>query len=135
MGGEHGQLAVVCGDGRGECVRFSVPFGSAIMVRMNNLKLKILERAYADPGLTVGGLADCISRGPKTEQEVQYLVDKGYLLNDNGLGLSNKGFARIDSASFRNRAMRVGKCVLRTGLSVVAVLIGNWLWHLMQSSL
>ena len=39
------------------------------------------------------------------------------------------------SASLRNRAIRVGKCVLRTGLSVVAVLIGNWLWHLMQSSL
>ena len=62
-------------------------------------------------------------------------MDKGYLLNDNGLSLSKKGFACVDSASFRNRAMRVGKCVLRVGLSVVAVLIGNWLWHLMQSSL
>ena len=87
------------------------------------------------PRLDQRGLADSISRGPKTEQWVQDLVDKGYLLNDNGLGLSNKGFALVDSASFRNRAMRVGKCVLRTGLSVVAVLIGNWLWHLIQSSL
>ena len=83
----------------------------------------------------IGGLADAISRGPKTEQWVQDLVDKGYLLNDNGLSLSKKGFACVDSASFRNRAMRVGRCVLRVGLSVVAVLIGNWLWHLMQSSL
>lgn len=123
------------GHGRGERVQSSVLFGSAIIVRMNNLKLRILERAYARPGLTIGGLADSISRGPKTEQEVQCLVDKGYLLNDNGLGLSKKGFACVDSASFRNRAIRVGKCALSTGLSVVAVLIGNWLWHLMQSSL
>lgn len=33
---------------------------------MNNLKLKLLERAYASPGFTVGGLADSISRGPRT---------------------------------------------------------------------
>ena len=102
---------------------------------MNNLKLRILERAYARPGLTIGGLADSISRGPMTEQDVQYLVDEGYLLDHNGLGLSKKGLARVDSASFRNRARLVGKYVLSTGLSVVAVLIGNWLWHLMQSSL
>ena len=105
------------------------------MLRMNNLKLKILERAYACPGLSIGGLADRISRGPKTEQEVQYLVDKGYLLYADGISLSNKGLACVDSASFRNRTILVGKYVLTTVLSVVAVLIGNWLWHLIQSSL
>lgn len=105
------------------------------MVRMNNLNLRILERAYACPGLSIGGLADSISRGPKTEQEVQSLVDKGYLLYADGISLSKKGLACVDSASVRNRAIRVGKCVLTTALSVVAVLIGNWLWHLMQSSL
>ena len=68
LGGEDTQLAVACGDGRGERVQSSVPFSSAIMVRMNNLKFKILERAYARPGFSIGGLADSISRGPKTEQ-------------------------------------------------------------------
>ena len=101
---------------------------------MNNLKLKILERAYASPGFTVGGLADSISRGPRTEQDVQYLVDKGYLLNDRGLELSNKGLACIDSASFRNRTIRIGKYALGIALSVVAVVVGNWLWSLIQSS-
>ena len=91
---------------------------------MNNLKLRILEQVHAQPGLTIGGLVDAISRGPRTEQEVRYLVEKGYLLDDRGLGLSNKGFACIDSASFRNRAKRVGKGVL-----------GNWVWYLIQSSL
>ena len=38
-----------------------------------------LERAYAEPGLTIGGLADSISRGPGTEQEMRHLVDKEYL--------------------------------------------------------
>ena len=126
---------MVYGGGRGERVQFSVPFGSAIMLRMNNLRLRILERAYASPGLSVGGLADSISRARKTEQQVQCLVDRGYLLDHNGLELSKKGLACVDSASFRNRAILVGKYVLSTGLSVVAVLIGNWLWHLMQSSL
>ena len=67
---------------------------------MNNLKLKILERAYAEPGLTIGGLADATSCRPTTEQEIRYLVEQGYLLDDRGLKLSNKGFACIDSASF-----------------------------------
>ena len=102
---------------------------------MNNLKLKILEHAYARPGLTIGGLADVISHGSKSEQEVRYLIEKGYLLDANGLELSKKGFACIDSASFRNRAKRVGKSVLGIAASVVAVLIGNWLWNLIQSSL
>ena len=102
---------------------------------MNNLKLKILERAYAEPGSTVGGLADAISRGPKTEEEVRHLVEKGYLLDDRGLTLSDKGLACIDSASPRNRAKRIGKGVLGIALSVVAVVIGNWVWSLIQSSL
>ncbi|MCY3567067.1 MAG: hypothetical protein OXH38_00445 [Chloroflexi bacterium] len=103
---------------------------------MNNLKLRILERAYAEPGLTVGGLADDISRGRKTEQEVRYLIEKGYLLDEDwGLELSNRGFACIDSASLRNRTIWVGKGLFATALSVVAVVIGNWLWALIQSSL
>ena len=102
---------------------------------MNNLKLKILERAYAQPDLTIGGLADAISRGPRTEQQIRHLVEKGYLLDHSGLELSNKGFAYINSASFRNRAKRVGKLVRVLAVSVVAVVIGNWLWNLIQSSL
>ena len=102
---------------------------------MNNLKRKILERAYAQPGLTIGGLADAISPGPRTEQEVRHLVEKGYLLDDSGLELSNKGFACINSASFRNRAKRVGNLVRVLAVSVVAVVIGNWLWNLIQSAL
>ena len=102
---------------------------------MNNLKLQILEHAYARPGLTKGGLADAISRGPKTEQEVCYLVEKGFLLDHSGLELSKKGLACIDSSSFKNRAKQVGKWVLGIAASVVAVVIGNWLWNLIQSSL
>ena len=105
------------------------------MARMNNLKLQILERAYGHPGFTIGGLADSISRGRRTEQEIQCLVDKGYLRNHEGLQLSKKGFACIDSSSNRNRAIRLGKGVLGIALSVVAVVIGNWLWHLILSSL
>ena len=106
---------------------------SLILKRMNNLKLKILERAYAEPHLTVGGLADRISPGPMTQQEVRYLVKKGYLCEDRGLTLSDKGLACIDSASFRNRALWLGKGVLGVAVSVVAVVIGNWLWYLIQS--
>lgn len=106
------------------------------MAGMNNIKLKILERAHAEPGLTIGGLADCISRWPRTEQEVQYLVDNGYLLDTcRGLELSNKGYACIDSASLRNRTNRVGKCLAAFALSIVAVVAGNWLWDLIRSSL
>ena len=101
---------------------------------MNNLKLKILEHAYAQPGLTEGGLADAISRGPKTEQEVRYLVEKRFLLDHSGLELTKKGLACIDSSSFTNRAKRVGKWVLGIASSVVAVVIGNWLWNLIQFS-
>ena len=99
---------------------------------MNNLKLQILEHAYAQPGLTVGGLADAISRGPKTEADVRYLVDKGYLLDHRGLELSKKGYACIDSGSSINRAKRVGKWLLGIAASVVAVVIGNWLWNFIQ---
>ena len=102
---------------------------------MNNLKKKILERAYAQPDLTIGALADAISRGPRTEQEIRYLLEKGYLLDDRGLKLSTKGIACIDSASSSNRAKRVGKVLLGIAISVFAVVIGNWLWSLIQSSL
>lgn len=102
---------------------------------MNNLKLKILEYAYSRPGLSIGGLADAISRGPKTEQEIRYLLERGFLLDHRGLELSRKGVACIDSASLRNRAKWVGKWVLGIAASVVAVVIGNWLWDLIQSLL
>ena len=101
---------------------------------MNNLKLRILERAYARPGLSMGGLADAISRGPTTEKAVRDLVERGYLRDDHGLELSKKGIACIDSSSFRSRAKRVSKWALGIAASVVAVVIGNWLWDLMQSS-
>ena len=103
--------------------------------RMNNLKLRILEQAYAKPHLTVWGLADSIGPGHRTEQEVLYLVKKGYLLDDRGLELSKKGLACIDSASLTNRTKRIGKWLLGIATSVVAVIIGNWLWELIQSSL
>lgn len=99
---------------------------------MNNLKLKILEQAYSQPGLTIGGLADKISRGAKTEQEVRDLEAKGYLREDGGLQLTKKGLAHIDSASFLNRTKRLGKGTLSIGAAVVAVVIGNWLWELIQ---
>ena len=98
---------------------------------MRNLKLEILKHVYARPHLTIGGLADAISPGARTEQEVCNLVDKGYLLDDSGLKLSKRGLACIDSTSFKNRAKRVGIWVL----GVVAVVIGNWLWSLIQSPL
>lgn len=98
---------------------------------MSNLKLKILEYVYARPHLSIGGLADAISRGHRAEEDVSKLVKKGYLLDHGGLILSKKGLACIDSASFKNRAKRVGTWVL----GVVAVVIGNWLWSLIQSSL
>ena len=102
---------------------------------MNNLKLRILERAYAEPGLTIGGLADRISRGRRTEREVRYLVEKGYLVDERGVELSDKGLACIDSGSSRDRVKRVGKWMLGMVASVVAVVTGNWLWELIRSSL
>lgn len=68
---------------------------------MNNLKLQILKGAYAQPGCTVGGLADTISRGRRTEKEICHLMEKGYLVDSRGLELSKKGLAYIDSASFQ----------------------------------
>ena len=103
--------------------------------KLNNLKLQILEGANARPGYSIGGLADTISRGRRTEEEIHYLVEKGYLLNAKGIELSNKGFACIDSASFRNRMKLIGKGTLGLAMSVVAVVIGNWLWGLIQTSL
>lgn len=102
---------------------------------MNNLKLKILERVYAEPWLTVGGLADQISPGRRTESDIQDLVKKGYLVNERGLHLSEKGLACIDSASPRNRMIRVAKFVLAMAATVVTVVTGNWLWSLIQSGL
>ena len=101
---------------------------------MNNLKLRLLERAYARPGLTIGGLADGVSRGRRTEEEVRRLLEKGYLTDECGLELSAKGLACIDSASLGNRMVRIGKGALGLALSVVAVVIGNWIWSLIQSS-
>ena len=101
---------------------------------MNDLKLQILEGAYAQPGYTIGGLADTISRGRRTEEEIRQLVKNGYLLDVQGIELSKKGLACINSASFRNRTKRLGKGTLGLAMSVVAVVIGNWLWSLIQSS-
>lgn len=101
---------------------------------MNNTKLRILERAYAQPHLTVGGMADRVGGGRRTERDVRHLVEKGYLLHERGLELSDKGFACIDSGSTRNRAKRVAKWALGMAASVLAVVTGNWLWDLIRSS-
>ena len=101
---------------------------------MNNLQLRILERAYARPGLTIGGLADAVSRGRRTEEEVRHLLEKGYLQKERGMELSAKGLACIDSASPRNWIMRIGKGALGVALSVVVVVLGNWIWSLIQSA-
>ena len=116
-------------------VRFAMRIWDAKTQGMNNLKLRILERAHAHPSFTMGGLADRIGRSPATEKAVLELVEKGYLRNDYGLELSAKGMACIDSSSFRNRAKRVGTWVLGIAASVAAVVMGNLLWGLMQSSL
>lgn len=102
---------------------------------MSNLKLKILERVYAQPWLTVGGLADQISPGPRTEKIIQDLLKKGYLRYERGLHLSDKGLACIDSSSLRNRVIRVVKFVLAMAATIVTVVTGNWLWSLIQSGL
>ena len=102
---------------------------------MNNLNLKILEQVYAKPWLTVGGLADQISPGRRTEEEIQNLLRKGYLRNERGLHISEKGLACINSSSLRNRMIRIAKFVLAMAATVVTVVTGNWIWSLIQSVL
>ena len=101
---------------------------------MNDLKLKILERVYAQPWLTVGGLADQISLGPRTEKDIRDLVKKGYLRYERGLHLSDKGRNYIDSSSRRNRMIQVGKYVLAMAGGVVIAVTAQWLWNLIQSA-
>ena len=101
---------------------------------MNDLKLKILERVYAQPWLTVGGLADQISPGPRTEQDIRDLVEKGYLRYERGLHLSDKGRNYIDSSSRRNRMLQVAKYVLAMAGGVVIAVTAQWLWDLIQSA-
>lgn len=45
---------------------------------VNNLKLKVLERVYAQPWLTAGELVDQISPSRRTEKANQDLVKRGY---------------------------------------------------------
>lgn len=101
---------------------------------MNDLKLKILERVYAQPWLTVGGLADQISPSPTTEKDIQDLLKKGYLRYERGLHLSEKGRSYIDSSSRRNRMIQVGKYVLAMAGGVVIAVTAQWLWDLIQSA-
>ena len=101
---------------------------------MNNLNLKILERVYAEPWLTVGGLADQISPGRRTEEEIQNLVKKGYLVYNNGLRLTDKGRDCIDSSSRRNRMIQAGKYVLAIAVGVVIAVTAQWVWSQFQSS-
>ena len=100
---------------------------------MNDLKAKILERVYAEPWLTVWGLADRISPGRRTEETIQDLVKKGYLRNERGLHLTDKGLAYIDSSSRRNRLIQVGKYLLAMAGGVVIAVIAEWFWSLLQS--
>ena len=92
--------------------------------KVNNLKLRVLERAHANPELTRGGLVDAMGDRDKAEENIDYLVTKGYLRDRRGIELTDKGFACIDSGSFRNRAKQAGKGAL-----------GNWLWVLIQTVL
>ena len=101
---------------------------------MNNLKLRILERVYAEPWLTVGGLADHISPGRRTEMDIEELVKKGYLRYERGLHLTDKGRNYIDSSSRRNRMTQVGKYVLAMAGGVVIAVTAQWLWSLIQSA-
>ena len=115
-------------------IRFARRSYSRIIQRMNNLKMKILERVYAEPWLTVGGLADRISPGRRTEKDIQDLVKKGYLLDKRGLHLSEKGLACIDSSSRKNRMIQVGKYLLAMAGGVVIAVAAQWLWSLFQSA-
>ena len=103
--------------------------------QMNNIKLNILKRVYTKPWLTRGGLIDAIGDPNRTERDIRYLIEKGYLLDHPGMVLTDKGYACIDSGSVRNHAKRLGLGVLGLIVSVVAVVIGNWLWGLIQSAL
>ena len=103
---------------------------------MNNLDLNILERAHARPDLSRWGLIDSIGRSRQTERRVDRLIANGYLSTDSGgIELSKKGLASIDSSSLRNRSVTVGKGALAIAASVVAVVIGNWLWSMLQPHL
>ena len=101
---------------------------------MSNLKQEILERVYAKPWLTVGGLADQISPGRRTENEIQDLVKKGLLRYERGLHLTDKGLAYIDSSSRRNRMIRAGKYLLAMAGGVIIAVTAQWLWSLIQSA-
>ena len=103
--------------------------------QMNNIKLKILNHVNTNPWLTRGGLVDAIGGRARTEQDIRYLVEKGYLVDRDGMELTDRGFACINSGSFRNRAKRLGQGALGLLVSVIAVVIGNWLWGLIQSVL
>ena len=99
---------------------------------MNNIKLKILEYVSTHDWLTRGGLLDAMGGRARTEQDIRYLVDKGYLLDSGSVELTEKGFACIDSGSFRNRTIQIVKGVLGIVVSVLIVVAGNWLWELIQ---
>lgn len=97
--------------------------------------MRILERAHVRPNFNVYGLADSISPGRRTEEDIRYLLKKGYLRNKDALQLTEKGLACIDSSSPSNRMKRVGKgLLLFLVLPVLAVMIGNWLWDLIQAT-
>ena len=98
---------------------------------MNNINLRILEKLYARPDLSIGGLEDVIGPGPRTRQAIAKLIDDGYLLNDHRLELSDKGFRRIDSSSPRNRLRRLGSTVV---IPLAVVVAGSAIWYLILQS-
>ena len=99
---------------------------------MNNLKLKILEHVSAHPFLSRGGLIDAMGGRGRTDLDIGFLIEKGYLVESRSMELTDKGFACIDSGSIRNRMKRIGAVAVGIIVSVIAVVIGNWLWDLLR---
>ena len=102
---------------------------------MNNLKLKILEHVSTHPFLSRGGLIDAMGGRERTDQDIAYLIEKRYLVDSRSMELAEKGLAYIDSGSVRNRMKRSGAVALGIIVSVIAVVIGNWLWDLLRPAL
>lgn len=102
---------------------------------MNNLKLNILEHVSTHPYLSRGGLIDAMGGRERIDQDIGWLIEKGYLADSRTMELTDKGLARIDSGSFRNRMKMIGVGAIGIILSVIAVVIGNWLSALLEFAL
>ena len=123
---------------------------------MTRLELRILQSASDYPELSVRGLATAatspvpLDRGEAesgvsvsavvrqqvrdAEGVVRKLMERGFLeMSDDGVVLTPKGVAVVDPASRRNRGLRALRwflvCLV---LPVVAVVVGNFIWSLVE---